>query len=635
MKKIQWPIWLKFMFLLFFVPVGVSYALTGSEAPGDERPVLVGRISHVEGDVNRYVVDEEAWNPVVMDEPFGMDDVLESGRDGRAEAILPNNTWIRIGADTRIQLTLIEPGATGADVDSGVARFSNRNSDTVLNVTTPFGYVTAQEGTAFDLYVHLASIQVIAQRGTVEFVHNLEESRFAVTAGSTSLLANARRVEVRKDYGDPEWEAWNRARDRLWSVRMARRGPSVDYLPPSLYHDAYVLDDYGRWVRVYYEGSYRYFWRPVYVDFRWAPFTVGRWSRWRGSRSWLPGEPFGYVTHHYGNWIMVRGLWYWAPPVSRIRVRSGPPLLNIAFSWSPGRVGWVDYGTRVGWFVLAPHEHYRWRPHKNRHRMVAGRSAASRMLLRQKSYRYRNHAVITEKKKLYGGYSFRNRVKARHRKPTLGRKHLSSPRILNHRLSKEWKEKARKHFRENPSPNETRLRNGPKKRPRIAQEISRERTLEKAKWKGNRTVNRLGSRKNFGRHTNDTHSKKARLKSMDNTRSKGGKVRKRSLPMKRYHGPKFKSSNGRTDYLKRKSGLSKRREVRTARKASPKIMKKRSKPWFRDKATTQGASRYFKKAKPYRNNNQMKSGAFFSRVPMKNSYRRFNNRITDIGSRNR
>jgi hypothetical protein len=102
------------------------------------------------------------------------------------------------------------------------------------------------------------------------------------------------------------------------------RGQSVEYLPPSLQDEAYALEENGRWGRVYYEGAERWFWRPTTVALGWSPFTVGRWTDWYGDQTWIPAEPFGYVTHHYGNWVYVQNYWYWAPPVVSVCTSVSP-----------------------------------------------------------------------------------------------------------------------------------------------------------------------------------------------------------------------------------------------------------------------------------------------------------------------
>jgi len=127
---------------------------------------------------------------------------------------------------------------------------------------------------------------------------------------------------------------------------MQARGESTKYLPESLQDQAYDLDSNGGWEQVDYEGAPRYFWRPSYVSAGWTPFSSGRWTVWHGDHTWVPCEPFGYVTHHYGNWVYIGNYWYWAPPAYG------------GMYWYPGRVAWVNSGVSIGWFPLAPYEIY-------------------------------------------------------------------------------------------------------------------------------------------------------------------------------------------------------------------------------------------------------------------------------------
>ncbi|MFQ5843347.1 MAG: FecR domain-containing protein, partial [Thermodesulfobacteriota bacterium] len=246
----------------------------------------MGRISHVEGNVSRYVPEEDDWVATVKDAPFGVNDAIYSDRGGRAEIMMPNNTWTRIDGDTRIRLNALRYDVTEIDVDSGVARFYNKGSDAVIKAKTTFGYVMAPGDTTFDLYVGDDSVEAVASKGTVYFVHSTSETKFEVIAGSSSILADSRQVTAGEARTDPYWHAWNRKRDALWAKRMRIRGKSVKYLPPSLHHEAYVLEENGRWERVYYEGTYHYFWRPRYVSLGWAPFTAGRWVVWYGDHTW-------------------------------------------------------------------------------------------------------------------------------------------------------------------------------------------------------------------------------------------------------------------------------------------------------------------------------------------------------------
>ena len=154
------------------------------------------------------------------------------------------------------------------------------------------------------------------------------------------------------------WDSWNEERDTLWEERFAAQKDSPDYLPEELHYESYALEENGTWENVYYEGRNRSFWRPLYVSSYWSPFTVGRWTAWYGDHCWIPYEPFGYITHHYGNWVHIDSCdrWYWAPPRCHTGIR-GDSFLNIEFGWYPGRVSWIHRGGYVGWIPLAPFEH--------------------------------------------------------------------------------------------------------------------------------------------------------------------------------------------------------------------------------------------------------------------------------------
>jgi hypothetical protein len=316
--------------------------------------VLVGRISFIEGELLRYIHEAKDWVVTVKDTPFGREDALYSGENGKAEFLMPNSTWIRIGPNTQIQMIALAKDATEVDVAAGMARFIDRSSKAVMKATTPFGYAVGAPGSVFDVYVGDESVEVIAIKGKVDFIHDLDGAKYHVIPGSISILADNRQASAGPGKVDAEWDKWNITRDSVLTHSIQTRGQSVDHLPEGIREDSGVLDANGRWERVYYEGEYRDVWRPTSVERGWAPYTVGHWTDWYGDYTWVPYEPFGYVTHHYGFWFFTNDTWYWAPPV--VSIGWDFPHWGIGFEWYPGRVGWLYSGTDVGWFPLLPWE---------------------------------------------------------------------------------------------------------------------------------------------------------------------------------------------------------------------------------------------------------------------------------------
>ena len=284
-----------------------------AQAGNSGGPALVGRITFIDGQLLRYVYDEKDWVATVKDAPFGVEDAVYSSDTGKAEFKLPDGVWVRTGSDTQIQLIVLRNDLTEIDVASGTVRFYNKSQKAPIKATTPFGYVFARPGAAFDLYVGDDSAEVISLEGAVDFVLGDREARYAVEAGGASIISDGRVAVEGDGQVDAAWDEWNLKREELWTQRVQVKGESIDYLPTDLRDDAYDLDRNGRWEQVYYEGRNRKLWRPTEIAAGWQPFTVGRWTVWSRDNVWIPEESFGYVTHHYGNWVFVNSAWYWAP----------------------------------------------------------------------------------------------------------------------------------------------------------------------------------------------------------------------------------------------------------------------------------------------------------------------------------
>ncbi|MDK9708305.1 MAG: FecR domain-containing protein, partial [Desulforhopalus sp.] len=398
---------MRYLNLLFlFVAGGVLLAGVAVAATDNEEEILVGRIAHVEGKLLRYIEEEKDWVVTVKDAPFGLEDALYSGEDTKAEFIMPNRTWLRIGENTQLQLIALNFDTTTVDVASGLARLYNKSDDAMVKVSTPFGSVVAPGGAAFDLYVGDESLEVIAVHGTVDFIHDGSSARYEVREGESSIIANEGEVARGNGTVDADWDDWNDERDDLWARRLQQSERSAAFLPEAIREESHVFEEHGHWERVYYEGEYRDMWRPTRVQVGWRPFTAGRWTVYYGDNCWIPDEPFGYVTHHYGSWIYIESsrVWYWTPPAPRFAVVV--PGFFIGFGWFPGRVGWIHSGPSIGWVPLAPSEpYYGYRPW-GRRTVVVTHSPIINISINIGRYRYLDEAVVVNRDHFYRGSTY-------------------------------------------------------------------------------------------------------------------------------------------------------------------------------------------------------------------------------------
>ena len=380
------------------------------QAPEEQGTAVIGHLTHVEGNLLRYIDDDDEWVPMVKDSPVGAEDLLFCEDDSKAEFIIPNNTWVRSGGNTRLLITALEQNTSEMEVDSGMVRLYNKSTDAVIKVTTPFGIVQTPPLTACDIRLQTDAVQVRALEGTVSFNWPHDNSNHEISAGSAALLADFENVTREEAVMDEAWDEWNREMDRRWEERLRDQGDDDNYLPETIRYESHALRDNGIWETVYYEGRNCSFWRPLHVSSYWSPFTVGRWTSWYGDHCWIPYEPFGYVTHHYGNWVYIDSCnrWYWAPPDCHRR-RRDVYFPAIPPAWYPGRVSWIYRGDYVGWIPLAPLEpYYCYRSWGSLSRVVGKDPRHHPKDFDIKHCRYKKHAVIVKKSNFYSVTNYSN-----------------------------------------------------------------------------------------------------------------------------------------------------------------------------------------------------------------------------------
>ncbi len=97
------------------------------------------------------------------------------------------------------------------------------------------------------------------------------------------------------------------------------------------------LAPYGEWIELDYK---LYAWRPLYVNYNWQPYSLGRWSWTEYGWYWESYEPFGWATYHYGRWFYDDYYgWIWIPDDQ----------------WGPAWVEWRYNNDYIGWSPLPPY----------------------------------------------------------------------------------------------------------------------------------------------------------------------------------------------------------------------------------------------------------------------------------------
>jgi hypothetical protein len=326
--------------------------------------IIVGRISYVEGGIYRYMDVGKEWEETFVDSPAGTGDILSTGAGSRAEIVFPNSQEVRLAENAELEIIDLTEDIGEFYLVSGLVRFYN-NSTASMQIKTSQGVASIPAGSTADLQVKEDSLQIWSVRGGSTFLKqasNRHKETLEVIDQFTNLTISRNSVIASSGPIDMGWHSWCAERENVWQERQLVRS---QFMPEPLQVYSYSLKPYGRWRRVYYQGYNYWAWQPRHVAVNWAPYTTGYWHEWHGDRVWVDHNPWGWVTHHHGHWMHVRGSWMWTPYV---HVASTPGVTVTSFSvvfgspyrshWHPGRVRWIAHNNYVGWLPLAPWETY-------------------------------------------------------------------------------------------------------------------------------------------------------------------------------------------------------------------------------------------------------------------------------------
>ncbi len=327
-------------------------------------PARVGRISYFEGDVSFFAERNEGWRPARLNFPVTGKNSIWTNGPGRAEVRI-GATAIRIDGNTVLDFAAVDDNATRLFLQRGTTNIRFRSaivspdqgdngSDTIIVETNQGPLLLQTNG-----------------RYRIDAMPDGNETRILVFSGAARFdrrgagldIDNGKSLSIRVEndaasyvFGnasESSLDRWAESRDTGWDDTHQRYARDRRISPQMTgYED---LDTSGNWID---DREYGRLWTPRVVVAGWAPYRYGSWAYvqpW--GWTWIDDAPWGFAPFHYGRWVQRHARWYWWPGAYRHR-----PV------YAPALVGWHGNGNwnvsisigggLVGWFPLAPREHY-------------------------------------------------------------------------------------------------------------------------------------------------------------------------------------------------------------------------------------------------------------------------------------
>ena len=341
--------------------------LTAIPASADEPPARIGRVSLTDGEVSFYSDKSEGWRRARLNFPVTSKNSIWTNGVARAE-VRVGASAVRIDADSILDFARVD--------DARTQLFLQRGTLNVRLRSYPGGSGDETYRDTFRVETN-EGVVILQSNGRYRFdaAQDRNETRVSVFAGRARFdNGNAalnvdvgKTLVVRQMGGTPSFQyelameapfdRWAEARDTTWDSVHQRYANLPESRRISSHMTGYEdLDAHGDWVD---DRDYGRLWSPRVVISGWAPYRHGNWSYVRPwGWTWVDHAAWGFAPFHYGRWVHRHARWYWWPGAYRHRPVYAPALVG----WV-GRGNWgvslsVGDGGGVGWFPLAPREHY-------------------------------------------------------------------------------------------------------------------------------------------------------------------------------------------------------------------------------------------------------------------------------------
>ncbi len=339
------------------VAIGTLAASASTAALADP-PSRVGRITITEGDVSFFSDKNEGWQKARLNFPVTSENSVWTQPRSRAE-IRIGSTAVRVGEDAIADFIAVNDERTHVFVQRGTINirardYRNDGFQSTLSVETREGRLLIESDGRYriDASPDGGDTRMMVLAGRARFEG--PENTVLIDAGRSLVLSGGNARNYRLDYAsEGELDRWAQSRDRQWDDIYARYSRERVISPAMTgYED---LDANGDWVE---DREYGRVWAPRVVASDWAPYRHGSWtyvSPW--GWTWVDEAPWGFAPFHYGRWVTIGSRWHWWPGRYHHRPAYAPAL--VAWHGSPGVSVTVGVsGGSLGWFPLAPHEHY-------------------------------------------------------------------------------------------------------------------------------------------------------------------------------------------------------------------------------------------------------------------------------------
>jgi hypothetical protein len=347
--------------LLSLLALGTPFAF--ANATDRPTPDRVARVAHLEGRVSLFADADEGWRAARLNTPVSADTSIATESGARAELRFGASA-IRLDGDSAFDLLeisdeLVQGRVQGGSVSIRLRAYARHDFADKLRIETPGGTVVMETDGRFridvrakDARAHATLVRISVWEGRARLDRG--ESRFALETG--------RAFEITIDNGATQYretsaledgfDRWAINRDARWDRAHSRHASDTIVSP---YMTGYEeLDDHGDWLD---DRDYGRVWAPRVVIDSWAPYRYGHWSWVRPwGWTWIDDAPWGFAPFHHGRWVQIGRRWCWWPGTYHPRPAYAPAL--VAWLGNPGFGFSIGIGPQVGWFPLAPREHF-------------------------------------------------------------------------------------------------------------------------------------------------------------------------------------------------------------------------------------------------------------------------------------